>query len=240
MDDRITRDASGEATLGLVLLETRFPRLPGDVGHPGTFSVPVRRLVVPGAVPRQVVTSARALREGGLAARFASAVRALAAGGANVVTTSCGFLVLLQGDLQAVTPIPVVTSSLLLLPGLLAREPKIGVLTIDAASLGAEHLRAAGVPETRMDDVLIQGVEPDGEFATAILGNREHIDFAQARADVVEAARMLRARDGRLQTVVLECTNMPPFAKEVRGATGFEVLSLLDVPEIRPFVAGPG
>ena len=43
--------AFGEAPgfLGVVMLDTRFPRPPGDVGHPDAFGVPVRRHVVRGA-----------------------------------------------------------------------------------------------------------------------------------------------------------------------------------------------
>jgi len=240
MTDRFTSQRTGTPVLGIVMLDTRFPRLPGDIGHPETFGVPAQRLTVPGALPHRVVASARTLRGAGLVPRFEHAVRQLAEGGVQVLTTSCGFLVLLQRELQAAVKVPVWTSALLLLPELLAREAQVGVLTIDAESLGEEHLLAAGVPAHRRRDVLIQGVEPGGEFATSILHNRLEIDFAQARSDVVEAARALRVRGPGLRTVVLECTNMPPYALEVAAATGLRVVSLLDAPALKPFVAVPG
>ena len=61
--------------LGVVMLDTRFPRPPGDVGHPATFRGAVRHLRVPGAFPREVVRSAPALRASGLQERFAEALR---------------------------------------------------------------------------------------------------------------------------------------------------------------------
>ncbi|WP_411884286.1 aspartate/glutamate racemase family protein [Polaromonas sp. YR568] len=222
--------AYGEAPgfLGVVMLDTRFPRPPGDVGHPDAFGVPVRRRVVQGAWPGTIVQTAAGLRAAGVAPAFVHAVQVLEAEGARAITTSCGFLVLLQDELQAAARVPVVTSSLLQLPGLLARQPTVGVLTISAAALGAEHLLAAGVPVNRLADVVVQGVAPAGEFATAILGNRDAMDLERAGRDVVEAAMALKQREPLLQAVVLECTNMPPYRQAVEAATGLKTWALTD------------
>lgn len=214
------------------MLDTRFPRPPGDIGHPAAFGVPVRQRVVHGAFPREVVRSAEGLRSGGLARRFVEAARELEREGARAITTSCGFLVLLQGEIQAAVRVPVVSSSLLQLPALLRDESQVGVLTISAETLGRDFLRAAGVPDGRLDDVIVQGVEAGGEFAGAILGNREHMDLARAEAEVVAAARALQARAPGLRSVVLECTNLPPYACAVAAATGWRLRSLLDAPEL--------
>jgi hypothetical protein len=219
---------AAKGPLGLVLLDTRFPRPPGDAGNPASWPVPVLTHVVPRAWPDQVVTSAQALREGPLPALFAQAMRELAQQGARAITTSCGFLVLLQRELQAAVPVPVVTSSLLLLPQLLGEQAQVGVLTISATSLSRDHLLAAGVPSHRLGDVVVQGVDPQGEFARAILGNDTHMDVGLAQRDVVQAACALKARRSELAVLVLECTNMPPYAQAVREATGLRVLSLFD------------
>jgi hypothetical protein len=214
------------------MLDTRFPRPPGDIGHPDSFGVAARHALVRGAWPSEVVTSAAALRASGLPESFIRQARELERQGAVAITTSCGFLVLLQHELQDAVGVPVVTSSLLQLPELLAREPQVGVLTISAQHLGSEHLTAAGVAPARLGDVIVQGVDPAGEFASAILGNRETMDLAKACGDVVGAALTLKARAPGLRTVVLECTNMPPYAQAVRDATGFELRSLLDAPQL--------
>jgi hypothetical protein len=103
----------------------------------------------------------------------------------------------------------------------------VGVLTVSARHLGEDFLVAAGVPASRMDDVAIEGVDPDGEFARAMLKNWPAFDFARARHDVVEAARRLHERDPAITDVVLECTNMPPYAAEIGRATGLRCWSLL-------------
>lgn len=214
--------------VGVLMLDTKFPRPPGDIGHPHSLGVPVRYLVVRGAWPSSVVASAGTLRASDLPQAFLAGARALEQQGACAITTSCGFLVLLQRELQDALSIPVVTSSLLELPVLLEAEARVGVLTISATHLGAGHLLAAGVPPGRMDDVVVEGVDPAGEFARVILGNHEAMDFALAQADVVDAARRLQMRAPQLRTVVLECTNMPPYAQAISTATGLRVRSLLD------------
>jgi hypothetical protein len=214
--------------LGIVMLDTRFPRPVGDIGNAQSWPWPVQRGVVHGAWPDKVVQSAAGLRAARVVPAFVGVVRALEKAGARAITTSCGFLVLLQRELQAAAKVPVVTSSLLQLPALLECEAQVGVLTISAAKLGTEHLRAAGVPRERLNDVLVQGVDPAGEFSTAILGNRETMDLEKAQADVVAAALALKARAPQLSHVVLECTNLPPYAQAVRDATGFTLHSLLD------------
>lgn len=226
--------------LGVVMLDTRFPRPVGDLGNPATWSVPVNVRVVRGIWPDKVVQSAAGLHAGRVGQAFVAVVQALVRDGAAAVTTSCGFLVLLQKELQAGVRVPVITSSLMLLPKLLAAQPRVGVLTISAGKLGKEHLRAAGVPRERLADVIVQGVDPKGEFAARILGNESELDLDRARHDVVAAAVALKAREPALTDVVLECTNMPPYRAAVEEATGLKTWCLLDDERLlRPFRSAP-
>jgi hypothetical protein len=193
--------------LGVLMLDTRIPRVVGDVGNPASFAMPVRHRVVAGASAQRVV------REGdpALLQPFIDAALQLADEGAAAVTTSCGFLVEFQAALQAALPVPVWTSSLLKLPEL--SSP--GVLTVDALSLGARHLRAAGADAT----VPVVGLAPGCHLQRALLDDEPAIDAARAEADVVEAAQRLIARWPTVREIVLECTNMPPYAKAVARAT---------------------
>ena len=205
-------------TLGVLMLETRFPRPVGDIGHPQTFSFRVRHAVVRGASPRRVVhgTDPRLLRP------FIEAGRRLVDEGAEAISTSCGFLVLFQRALQDALSVPVWTSSLLLLPSLQAALPRgqvVGIVTVDAAALGAVHLRAAGAAL----DTPIEGLEPGCAFQRALLDDEPTFDREAARAATVAAAQALRRRRPDVGAIVLECTNMPPYADAVRAAIGLPV-----------------
>ena len=195
------------AFLGVLMLDTRFPRVLGDVGNPASFAMPVKHRVVAGASPQRVV------REGdpALLTPFIDAAQALVAEGAAAITTSCGFLVEYQAAMQAALPVPVWTSSLLKLPELTAP----GVITVDALSLGARHLRAAGADAT----VPVVGLAPGCHLQQALLGDEPAIDAGRAEADVVDAAQRLVARWPMVREIVFECTNLPPHAKAVARAT---------------------
>jgi hypothetical protein len=228
------------AFLGILMLESRFPRPLGDIGHPQSFPVPTRRLVVGGATAPKVVQDAAALAATGLLGAFAGAARQLECQGAAAITTSCGFLVLFQSELQQAVRVPLVTSSLMMLPRLLETRGQVGLLTISSERLGTEYLEAAEVPRDRVADVIVQGVDPSGEFATVILGDRTRFDTAKAASEVVRAARTLKARAPAIDTVVLECTNLPPFARQIEEATGLRTLSLLQCETLlRPFGVTP-
>ncbi|MHB1124670.1 MAG: aspartate/glutamate racemase family protein [Ramlibacter sp.] len=225
--------------LGILMLQTRFPRPPGDIGHPASFAVPTRRVVVEGATPQRVVRDAAELRASGLVARFAAAARRLEAEGAAAITTSCGFLVLFQRELQEAVRVPLVASSLLMLPPLLAAGRHAGVLTVSAQRLGPAYLEAAGVPADRVAAIPVAGIAPDSVFATTVLGDRPDWDAGQAAADVVAAAVRLRQRAPGLDTLVLECTNLPPYASRIEQATGLQTVSLLQCETLlAPFGAG--
>jgi len=205
-------------SLGVLMLDTRFPRPRGDIGNPATFPFPVRYRVVEGAYPRRVVLEA----DPSLLDPFVAAARRLQAEGCSAIATSCGFLALFQAGMQAAVDVPVWTSSLLLLAGLdasLADGRRAGVLTVDAASLTAAHLEAAGAAP----DTPLEGLPPDAEFRSALLENRSSFDTGLAEAATVAAALRLVHRHPEVGAIVLECTNMPPYAEAVRAATGLPV-----------------
>src|SRR5919109_1028774 len=99
-------------TVGVLTLNTRFPRVVGDIGNAETFPFPVLYRRVPGADPDRVV------RRGadGLLDAFVESAKALENEGVGAITTSCGFLVKFQAALSRAVRVPMLTSSLLLVP----------------------------------------------------------------------------------------------------------------------------
>jgi len=208
------------AAVGILMLETRFPRIPGDMGHAGTWDFPVLYRVVPGASPDRVVRQ----RADGLMDAFIEAAASLVRDGADGITTNCGFLSLAQQRLAAAIQVPVATSSLMqvdLVNRMLPPGKITGVLTISASSLTTDHLAAAGAPL----DTPIGTTEGGQEFTQAILGDALALDVALAEADNVAAAKALVAAHPNLGAIVLECTNMTPYQAAIRAATGLPVFS---------------
>ena len=209
------------ARLGILMLEARFPRIPGDMGNAGTWPFPVLYKVVKGATPRRVVTE----KGSGLLGQFIAAARELEELGADGITTNCGFLSLYQRELAAAVSVPVATSSLMqapLIESTLAPGKRVGVLTVSAASLGAEHLTAIG-----LDPALpVVGTEGGREFTRVLIGNEETLDVAAAEADLLDAGAELLRRHGNIGAMLLECTNMVPYARALRDRFGLPVYDI--------------
>ena len=214
-------------TVGILMLDTRFPRIPGDMGNATTFPFPVRYHRVSGADPDRVV------RQGaeGLLPAFADGARALEREGVGAITTNCGFLVKFQRELAATVSVPVFTSSLLLVPlvhRMLGPGRSVGIMTVNAAALGAQHLAGAGIgPEI---PIAIAGLEGEKEFTRVMLDDLLELDVDVAREEHVRVARRLVADHPEIGAIVLECTNMPPYAGDIQRATGrpvFDIVSLV-------------
>ena len=205
------------ASVGMLLLETRFPRIPGDGGNAATWPFPVLWRVVSGATPDRVVRD----RSGGVE-DFVAAGRELVALGADGITTNCGFLVLYQERLARECGVPVAASSLLQVPWverLLPPGRRVGVVTVEAKSLTPRHLECAGA----RPDTPVEGTEGGAELTRVLLGDQLELDVDRAREDVLAAARRLVERNRDVGAIVLECTNMPPYAADVSRATGLPV-----------------
>lgn len=210
------------APLGILMLDARFPRIPGDMGNATTWPFPVLYRVVKGASPERVVLNGAA----GLLDDFIAAAQELVAQGAEALTTNCGFLTLFQQELATQVRVPVATSSLIQVPWVQATLPpgqRVGIVTVAANSLTPRHLEAAGVPL----DTPIIGTEGGREFfRVLILGEKDDMDVDLATEDVQEAARTLVEQHPEVGAIVLECTNMPPYAMALRETLGRPVYDI--------------
>src|SRR5580700_1365031 len=226
MQSDVSRIAHGgkrldSARVGILMLETSFPRIPGDPGNGLTWPFPVMWKVVPGATPDKVVRH----KSAGLMNAFLDAAAELVHLGADGLTTTCGFLSLYQREIAAHVEVPVATSSLMQIPfieRILPPGKRVGVLTVSAASLTPEHMIAAGAdPETP-----VVGTENGREFSKVMLDEKHTLDAALAERDILDAGEALVAAHPETGAIVLECTNMVPFARALSDHLMLPVYSI--------------
>lgn len=205
--------------LGILMLEARFPRILGDMGNGQTWPFPVLFRVVRGATPERVVLQGAR----GLLPDFIAAAQELVSLGAEAITTNCGFLSLFQQELAAAVQVPVATSSLMQVPWVQATLPpgrRVGVITVNKAGLTPRHLEAASVPL----DTPIIGTEGGREFFRVLIkAEAVDMDVDLAEQDILDAGRALVAAHPEIGAIVLECTNMPPYAAALQDAIGLPV-----------------
>jgi hypothetical protein len=210
------------APLGILMLEARFPRIPGDMGNGTTWPFPVLYRVVSGASPEKVVLKGAA----GLLPDFIDAAKDLVRLGAEAITTNCGFLALFQKELAAAVGVPVATSSLMQVPWVQALLPpgkRVGLVTVSGSTLSPAHLEGAGVP---LDTPLVGTENGEEFFRVLIKAEKDDMDIAQAERDVVGAGKELVARHPEVGAIVLECTNMPPYAAALQAEVGLPVYDI--------------
>ena len=209
------------ARVGILMLETRFPRIPGDMGNAETWPFPVLYKVVPGASPRRVVCQ----KAEGLLDEFLAAAAGLVRLGADGITTTCGFLSLYQREIAAHVGVPVAASSLMQIPFIervLPPGKRVGVLTVSAANLTEGHLSAAGAdPATP-----VVGTDGGSEFSRVMINDEERLDVAAAERDILGAGDRLVASHDGIGAVLLECTNMVPYARALSQRLRLPVFSI--------------
>ena len=209
------------ARVGILMLDTRFPRIPGDMGNAATWPFPVLYKVVPGASPRRVVHDKAA----GLLDSFLDAAEELVRRGADGITTTCGFLSLFQREIAEHVGVPVATSSLMQIPlieRVLPPGKRVGILTVSAANLTGEHLVAADAdPATP-----VVGTDNGGEFTRVMINDEERLDVAAAQRDILAAGHSLVTSHPDVGAVLIECTNMVPYARALSERLRLPVFSI--------------
>ncbi len=210
--------------LGVLMLDNRFPRPPGDIGNPETFPFRVIYDRVPGARVEKVVTGHGLASE--LVDDFIARAVVLERQGCDLITTGCGFLLPHQAELSAAVGVPVVTSALCVLPYLQTLRPPdrpIGILTYN----GPKLLSTLGTDA--LPGLEIEGIETGDELHAVIAEDRAQLDVAVACDDVRAAALRLKHKAPDPYAVVLECTNLPPYRGAVEDVFDCPIYDIRDL-----------
>ena len=210
--------------LGVIVLDTSFPRVVGDVGNAGTWPFPVMYRVIRGAVSKRIVSS---VPDESLLGEAISAARDLEAEGVKAITTSCGFFSVFQRELAAAVAVPVLTSALMQVPlvaAAIGAGRRVGILT-ERPGLTNRHFLGAGWSEADVG-VRIGTLAPDAVFPSVFIDGATDADVDVLEREVVEAGQALVAEYPDVGAIVCECTNFVPFSCAVRRHTGLPVFDL--------------
>ncbi|WP_300460212.1 aspartate/glutamate racemase family protein [Desulfobacula sp.] len=214
--------------MGIIMLDTIFPRIKGDIGNPATFRFPVRYKVVNGASPERLVIQA----DKTLIQPFIEAGRSLIREGAYALATSCGFMALFHKELTQALNVPVFSSSLLqvhLAQSIIKKDQKVGIITARKTSLTQQHLAAVGIEHYPL---AIIGMETAEEFSSVFIKGKPTLDREKCQQEMRTTALKLITSHPDIGAIVLECTNMPPYAKIIHAATGgvpiFDVITMIN------------
>ena len=217
-------EGGGTTPRGLEQLES----LKGNSTNPETFSFPVLYRRVPGANIETILENP----DPGVMERMIREARAMENQGIRGITTSCGFNAIFQRKIASSLKVPFFSSSLLQVPlirQMLGPERSILVLTAKKAALRKEHLREAGIAEDT--NLHIYGMEECPEWNKIFIAPREEVRLEVIAEEVVQTGEKAQGEHPEAGALVLECTDLPPFAAILRKRTGLPVFDFVTLTE---------
>lgn len=211
-------------SIGILILDAAYPCIPGNVGNASTFDFPVRYKVVKNASIDRLLNQ----RDPSLLDPFIEAARELQDEGVKAITGACGFMALFQRQVADAVDIPVFLSSLLqvqFIYQMLPRGRKIGIISADSSALTLEHFSSVGIaPDVPL---ILGGMENQKEFREAVLLEKGTLDSDQIQHEVVEVAEQMVYKDPDIAVILLECSDLPPYAAAVQAAVNRPVFDFI-------------
>lgn len=206
----------------LYLDDVWYPMVPGNVVNAWTYDFPVRMKAVKGLdTPTLHSGSPKAFEE------ILKAAKELEKEGCRAISGACGFFAHFQKQLAAEMDIPVAVSSLVQLPWIRAlskEESKIGIMTANAAAMNDELFAHCGVE--RGNDLVVADLRY-GESFCSIMEDKGGFDNAGVMKDVVSAAKQMVDENPDIGAILLECSDMPPYAYAIQAVTGRPVFDFI-------------
>lgn len=218
---RKTQSWYGER-IGILILDAAYPCVPGNVGNATTYDYPVRFQEVRGASIDRLLNK----RDPALKDAFIEAAVELESRGVKAITGACGFMAYFQEEVASAVNIPVFLSSLMQIPFMHAAcGGTIGIVTANASRLTPRHFEASNVDPAI--PLAIAGMEDCREFREAILEEKGTLDSTAIENEVTDIARKLVRSNPDIRSILLECSDLPPYAHAIQSATGRPVFDFV-------------
>lgn len=219
--------------LGVISLESYFPKPLGHIKHPAGFDFPIIYKTVHGATVDKLISE----RDPTLLQPFIDAAIELEAEGVKAITGSCGFLALYQKEIADAVNVPVFISSLIQVP-LVARmlkpSQKVGVVVANSDALTQDHLHGVGIND---EPVVIAGMQAQQQFSEVILkGKFNDLDMDLFEKELYTVVEAMLLQNPDVGAIVLECTDLSYFAPLLHEKFGLPVFDLTSL--TRMVVAG--
>lgn len=224
----ILRWEAGHVPEGLMQLET----MPGNSTNLKSYPFPVKLVHVEGANVETIITHPSKEVLG----RMIKIAKELAAqDGIQAISTSCGFNAIFQKELAEALDIPVFTSALLMVPfvqSMIGKDKTVGVITANKSALTKEHFHACGITDDMHVEVM--GLENAKEWGKIFDRPDEKFDIDAVSKEIMGVAENGIAQHPEIGAIVLECTDLPPYAERIREAVK---LPVFDYSSMMGFVA---
>ena len=204
------------------MLDLWYPYLPGNVANASTYNFPVQYKILRGSTIPQILSADPTLLdlivEGG---------RELEKQGARAIVGACGYFGNYQKEAAAILDVPVFLSSVLQIPIIrrgLKPNQKVGIICAVADSLTPKLLSQCGIDD--LSNIVIAGAQDLPEFQN-ILQCTGSFNSHEIEQQLVELAKQLVSNNPDIGAILLECSDMPPYAWAIQNAVRLPVLDFI-------------
>ena len=216
--------------LGIIILDDVYPGFPGDVRNASAYPFPIQYEVAEGV---DIWSLVHEEDKSACLIPIRKAAKKLEGMGCRAIAAECGYFAYFQKDIAGFVKPPVYMSSLLQVPlaqQLIGPEKVVGILMARKEALLPQHLEAVGIQPG--SNYVIGGAEDEGRCPEF-----ENLWYAPTRPDLPQAYYE-KAADEFVQVAVdfyqsnpnmgamlLECTGMQPFAREIQRRIDIPIFS---------------
>ncbi len=213
------RYTSGQA-LGIIAVDLDYPKVPGNVVNATTYDFPVLYEMVSFEI-EQLFAGDPSIKE-----QVIEAAKKLEAEGVRAIIGACGYFAHFQKEVATAVGVPVFMSSLCQLATIktwLPAERKIAVFAADGASINDEFLSQVN---TTIDQIVVVNVGDMESFAPIRWG-KGPLDNGLLEDDLCKRAQEVCAKYPEVDAILLECSDLPPYAAAIQRATGLPVFDFI-------------
>ncbi len=202
--------------IGIIADNLVYPKLPGNVANATTYPFPV--------LYREVDFEIEELFEGNtdIKDQIIEAALYLEKQGVRAIVGACGYFAHFQDDVREAVNVPVFLSSLCQLPLIktaISSKKNIAVFAASKDNINDELLKKVG---SDMDRLVLVDVGSMESFAGIRYGSCS-FDNRRLTEDLSRMAKELTESDRSIGAILLECSDLPPYAKAIQAATGLPV-----------------
>lgn len=216
----VNRTPIAGAAIGIITIDYDYVKLPGNVANATTFRFPVTYEVVSFPIEDLFEGKAELLEQ------IIATARRLEKKGVRAIVGACGYFNHFQEEIKAAVSVPVYMSSVLQVPLIkmgLREDQKVAVLVADGQGANREFFAKA---KASIDDCIVQDIGSLESFAP-IRYIKPYLDNAALTRDLVELVDKLKQEHPEIGAVLLECSDLPPYAASIQRQVGLPVFDFL-------------
>jgi len=210
--------------IGILVLDLWYPYMPGNVANGSTFDFPVLFKILKGSTGPQITSADPALLE-----MTIKGGKELEEQGVRAIVGACGYFANFQEEASKRLNVPTFLSSVLQVPVIMrALKPaqKVGIICAVAKAFTPSLLAQCGVND--LSRVVVVGAQDCPEFRNIIEGTGRFNSY-KIEQELVGLAKELVSQNPEVGAILLECSDMPPYAWAIQNAVRLPVFDFISL-----------